>query len=227
MCCLIRYKIMLKGCHLIFSEYRRLGSAPQIPHKISGSILLRIILRQKICLVDLFSNIIHKCSSCQLLPIADHSLKASGRPHGNAAVVKQISIMALVQGAVGVEETDVLVEKSAVSEGHNQSVQKLVLFFCQPQRMLGINGGKHRIQHGIFCSLNRNHTSAVIHRLQQNPIIHLVAGMTLNNLSFHLKLNHSNRFMHFSCQPRIYCIIYIFIKNFRRKLAAGVIPVHL
>ena len=72
----------------------------------------------------------------------------------------------------------------------------------------------------IYCSFFK------VDMFQMDPVIDLIVRMAFRDLTFHLELDHCDRFVHLRSKTRIYCVVDIFIQDLRHEPLTRIILIN-
>ncbi len=158
----ILHKIALKGRHLGLAENRGMLVFPDKPQNVLPLLFLDGI-HSIVPLSGVNLNLIVERFAGELLPVDLHLLKTSVLVQRHTAVVKQISVVNLVEAPLGVEETDMTLQFLTVHKSAPQPLHHIHLLFRQSIGILGIQrretGGAQR----IFLSVHHDGSLLEIH----------------------------------------------------------------
>ena len=121
---------------------------------------------------------------------------------------KQVSIIYLVQTTLIQKQTHMFLKFFAVAESCFHTFYHISLSCGQLIRMFPVNRRKFCIQHRIFLSVRKRHSS--LHRIdpvKQTTVFHMEFPVSSDKLSLQLELNDRNRFVHLLAEFFFQCII--------------------
>ena len=217
----------LEGGHLFLTEQRRIAAQPQIPHQVSGPSGLIAFLRLEVRFPHLVVQIVHECLSLQTHAVQLHFFELPILRHRNTAVVQQISVDLLIQGAMAVKEADMGLQLFGIEEGSFQGIEHILFILGQLVRILRVKCREVGIPQRPYVALNLHRACRQIDFVQKQPVLQMVFRMCQDPLSFYLKLADGNGFMHPRRQFLIHRVELIPIQNMWTELFTRIVAINL
>ena len=91
--------------------------------------------------------------------------------------------------------------------------------------MLWVDSREVARAHLVFLSINRTDSTFVVDVFQQTAVFHLPLRTTMEYLSFFLKLNDGDGFVHLRCQTLIFVFHRVAFQQFWHEFLAGVVAI--
>ena len=148
--------------------------------------------------------------------------------HGDAAVIQQIAVIQLIDGAVIKKIFEMALQTDAVAEREGKVVHDRFLGGGKAVGVIRGKGGEVRVLEVVPVVIDLDTMSFGVHRFPEQPMRHMVFGVIPQDLSLQLKLNDRNGLMHLGSQVIIFPALLQLGFPFAvagQEQGAGVIPV--
>lgn len=186
----------LKRGDVATAEDGGVAPAPEEPEKIAPVLALYGAFRREIALPGELVAVIEKIAPAQAVA-AEFKLEEAAVPvAGDAAVVKQVPVVAAVDRTNGIQEARMLLQTLAVHEGRDELAHQGLLLPGELRRVGGVDGGEVRIPQGIFLAVHRERALFPIHTGEHIPVIHMILRMAVDGLPFQLEQDDADGLMH-------------------------------
>ena len=179
----VRHEIPLEGGHPLPSEEGGLAAAPQVVHKVQGVLTMLVEggaggLVAEVHVGAALAGDAVEGGDLVELPVGGH---------GNTAVEQEVAVAGLVEGAVIVQEFDVLAQGLAVTEGVGQGINEGLLGIGEGVGIGGVDGGEMAVVEGVGLPVQGDGIVLVVDLVQHQPILHAELGMAADELSLQLE----------------------------------------
>ena len=112
-----------------------------------------------------------------------------------------------------------------MTERSLETIQNVLFFLGQRVGVLGVDSREIGVGQLVFLAANLDGALCKIHLVEQQATLHLVLGMTLDELSFQLEHHHRDRLVHLGSQRGIDRVELVFVQHVRHEALARVVCV--
>ena len=113
-------------------------------------------------------------------------------------MIEQVAIGYRIEAAIAEHALHVLAQFLALGERLVKLSHDRLFFGSKFEGMLGIHGREIGVEQFIFLALDFNHTLLEVHFVEQQTVLHVKVGTSLDGSSFEFELDNANSFMHLS-----------------------------
>ena len=193
-------KVSLKGCDLVFAAQRGMGAAPQVPHQIQRVFAFFRMAGRVGGDPDNVVILIQHGTAGILFAVDGGLMKSTVLIHRDTAMIEQIAVVDLIDGAVVQQEFKVALQPDAVAERKGQIIHDRFLGGRKPVRILRRQGGEVRVLQVIPFAVDLYPVGLGIYGLPEKAVGHMVFGVIPQDLSLQFELDDRNSLMYLGGQ---------------------------
>ena len=195
-CRLILDERALERGDVAAAEDGGVAPAPEEPEEIAAVLPFRGAFRRKIALPGDLVAVIEKIAPAQAVAAEFKFHEAAVPVAGDAAMVKQVAVVAAVDRAYGIQEARMLLQPLAVGEGGNELPHQGFFFLGELRRVGRVDGGEIRVAQGVFLAVHGQRAGFPVHAGEHIPVLHFVFRVAADDLPFQLKEDHADGLVH-------------------------------